>query len=145
MKTIQERFEQYCKEGNIEEVSKILQQKEFSDNSSINYNYSTGIYQASDYNQLDMVKYLLENPEYQNQIAINFENNCILKTACRQNYLEIVNYLILEYKMKLTTDVLMPIYENANYVMDLYQKRILNNRLEKMFPEKKTKTKGLKI
>lgn len=145
MKTIQEQFEKYCREGNLEEVSKVLQQKEFIDNSSINYHYSTGIYQASDYNQLDMVKYLLEHPDYQNQIAINFENNCILKTACRQNYLAIVNYLVLEYQMKLTMDVLMPNYENANYVMDLYQKRILNNRLEKNLPEKKTKIKGLKI
>lgn len=145
MKTIQEQFEEYCRKGNIEEVDKILKEKEFIDNSSINYHYSTGIYQASDYNQLDMIKYLLAHPNYQNQIAINFENNCILKTACRQNYFDIINYLILEYQMKLTIDVLMPNYENANYVMDLYQKRSLNNKLERSLPEKKMKPKGLKI
>lgn len=145
MKTIQENFEEYCRKGDLEEVAKILQDEKFIENQSIDYNYSMGIYQCADYNQLDVLKYLLEHPDFQNQIKINFENNCILKTACRQSYFEIINYLILEYQMKLTIDVLMPTFENADYVMDLYQKRSLNNRLEKKFSEKRMKTKGLKI
>ena len=145
MKTIQENFEEYCRKGNIEEVEKIIQSKEFIENDSINYNYSSGVYQASDYNQLNMLKFLLEHPKFQNRVSINFENNCILKTACRQNYREIINYLIIDYKMNLTPDIFIPNYENVNYVLDLYTKRSLNNALQEKFPEKSLKSKGLKI
>lgn len=141
----QQLFEKYCREGNIEEVEKILEDKTFLGHPGIGYNYSTGIYQAADYNKLDMVKFLLEKSDCEKYININFENNCILKTACRQHYFEVINYLVLEYQMKLTSDLFMPNYEHCNYIMELYGKRNLNNTLQEKLPEKQTKNKTLKI
>lgn len=141
----QQLFEKYCREGNIAEVEKVLQDKSFLGHEGIGYNYSTGIYQAADYNRIDMLKFLLEKGDCEKYININFENNCILKTACRQNYFEIINYLMLNYQMKLTSDLFMPNYDNCNYIMELYSKRNLNNKLQEKHPEKSTKTKKLKI
>lgn len=141
----QQTFEKYCRENNIEEVEKILQDKSFLGHAGIGYNYSTGIYQAADYNKLEMVKFLLEKDDCQQYININFENNCILKTACRQNYFEIIHYLMLDYQMKLTSDLFMPNYEHCNYIMELYSKRNLKNNLQEKHPEKNIKTKTLKI
>lgn len=141
----QQIFEKYCRENNIQEVEKILDDKSFLGHPSIGYNYSTGIFQAADYNKLDMVRFLLEKPDCTQYVNINFENNCILKTACRQNYFEIIHYLMLEYQMKLTSDLFMPNYDNCNYVMELYGKRQINNNLQEKLVEKKTKNKTLKI
>lgn len=141
----QQMFEKYCREGDIEQVEKILQDKSFLGHAGIGYNYSTGIYMAADYNKLDMLKFLLAKPDCQKYININFENNCVLKTACRQNYFDIINYLMLDYQMKLTTDLFMPNYENCNYIMELYNKRNWNNNLQQKLPEKKTTSKKLKI
>ena len=145
MKKTQELFEEYCKKGNLAEIKKILKQEKFFNNEYIDYNYSTGIFHAVDNNQLKVAQYLLEESDFKSHIKINFENNCILKTACRQSYFSIINYLVLEYQMNLTEDIFIQNYENSNYVLELYQKKLLNDKLETNMPEKKEKTKGLKI
>lgn len=131
---INSKFQFFCKNGDIEQLKKILKEKKFVEDASMNYHYSSGIYYAADYNQLDVVKYLLEESDLKKHASINFENNCILKTACNQNYIEIIHYLILDYKMTITNDLLMPNYTNCNYIMELYKKRNFNISLQKKLP-----------
>ncbi len=149
MTTKQKQFEEHCRLGNLEEIKKIVKDEDFLKEASLDYNYSTGVYQAADYNKLEVIKYLLEDCELKSHLSIHFENNCILKTAARQGYFEILNYLVLEYQMKLTTDIFLPNYDNVTYVTDLFVKRSLNNNLKRTLTDKaedeRPKTKKLKI
>lgn len=149
MSTKQKQFEEYCRLGNLEEIKKIVKDEDFLKEDSLDYNYSNRVYQAADYNKLEVIKYLLEDCELKSHLSIHFENNCILKTAARQGYFEILNYLVLEYQMKLTTDIFLPNYDNVTYVTELFVKRGLNNNLKRTLTDKteaeRPKIKKLKI
>lgn len=121
-----------CFHGHLDIVKYLLTSPDLKKHANIHENNDWPLQRACRYGNLEVVKYLLTSPDLTEYANIHEDNDLAFKDACYKKYLEIVKYLIFDYKIDQTVSIRgFLILENRKEILDMFDKRDLQDKLSK--------------